>query len=129
MLDDENNGYRNLILPFALQDELVRMAVTSITRCRLSRAAGRPEAETRAAAEMSRAKVIEKLMQQSAASEAANVFTVSSWMAVLVLFIGELVLGGDQYEYLLRMMCSMKRHGVAEPNPILVQFLDKQTEL
>jgi hypothetical protein len=125
ILDGKNNGYRNLILPFAVQDELVRQAVSSIVCFQLARTCP----DMHRAAEVSRAQVIKRLKQSSIASAADQVFNISSWMTVLVLLIGELARGGDHYSYLLRMMRSIKRHGVVDPNPELVRFLTLQTDM
>ncbi|KAL9471006.1 hypothetical protein ACSS6W_008947 [Trichoderma asperelloides] len=125
VLDSKNNGYRNLILPFAVQDKLVRQAVMSIAGLQFARTCP----EMHPAAELSRAQVIKQLMQSSISSAPEQVFNISSWMTVLVLLIGELALGGDHYSYLLRMMCSIKDHGVVDPNPELVRFLTLETNM
>lgn len=125
VLDSKNNGYRNLILPFAVQDKLVRQAVMSIAGLQFARTCP----EMHPAAEFSRAQVIKQLMQSSISSAPEQVFNISSWMTVLVLLIGELALGGDHYSYLLRMMCSIKDHGVVDPNPELVRFLTLETNM
>lgn len=125
ILDGMNNGYRNLILPFAVQDKLVRQAVTSIAGLQLAHTCP----DMRRAAEMSRAEVIKQLKQSSMASGADRAFNISSWIILLVLLMGELARGGDHYSYLLRMMRSIKRHGVVDPNPELVRFLSLQTDM
>lgn len=125
ILDRKDNGYRSIILPLALQDRLLLEAITSVAQLQISH----NHLSIREAAEIRRARVINQLSQSSRESDLKKVFTISSWLTLLVLFIGELIEGGDHYEYLLRMMCTIKRYGVVDPNIELLQFLNTQTEL
>lgn len=125
ILDGGNNGYRSLILPFSLQDKLVQKAVTSVAAVQFSHFCP----NMRPAAEISREQVIKQLKNSAMAQNSGQVFTASSWMAILVLLVGELAQGGDHYTYLLRMMYSIKRHGVSDANSEVLKFLNLQTEM
>ena len=81
------------------------------------------------AANLSRAKVIHTLKQASTNSDTNSVFNVSTWVTLLVLLVGELVLGGDQYIYLLRMMCTLRTNGIDGITTDTTQFLERQTDL
>ncbi|RMZ75986.1 hypothetical protein DV738_g5174, partial [Chaetothyriales sp. CBS 135597] len=125
IIDGQHNGYRNLILPLALNDQLVQQAVSSIAGLHMWR--NRPDVCYQADA--SRAQVIHKLKEASMVPQANKVFTLSTWMTLLVLLLGELALGGDHYIYLLRMMRSMRAHGIHDTSPEIMQFLHRQTDM
>lgn len=125
ILDGMNNGYRSLILPYSLRDNLVQQAVKSVVALQFSHFCP----SMRLAAEISRYRVIKQLKQSAMAPDSGQVFTMSSWMAILVLLIGELVQGGDHYTYLLRMMYSIKCHGVSDANSEVLKFLSLQTDM
>lgn len=125
ILDGKSNGYRSLILPFSLHDELVQQAVTSVAAVQFSHFCP----NMRPAAETSREKVIKQLKQSAMEPGSGEVFTISSWMAILVLLVGELAQGGDHYTYLLRMMDSIKCHGVSDANSDVLKFLNLQTDM
>lgn len=125
ILDGKNNGYRSVILPFCLHDKIVQQAVTSVAALQFSHFC--PNMQP--AAEISREKVITQLKQSAMAPNSSQVFTVSSWMAILVLLVGELAQGGDHYTYLLRMMYSIRRHGVSDASLEVLNFLNLQTDM
>ena len=125
ILDGQHNGYRNLILPLAARDTMVQKAVSSIAGFHL----WRNNPERRAAADISRADVIQQMKKASIASNAEQVLSAATWATLLVLLVGELILGGDHYIYLLRMMCSLKASGVRGANTELLTFLHRQTDL
>lgn len=125
IIDGHNNGYRNLILPLAVQNKLVQQAVLSVTGFHL----WRNNPGMRSTAEISRARVIQQLKTASMADSSA-VFSVSTWITVLVLLVGELILGGEHYCYLLRMMGSLMANGVHDYGSLeMMFFLHRQTEL
>ncbi|RMD42677.1 hypothetical protein DV735_g2421, partial [Chaetothyriales sp. CBS 134920] len=125
IIDGQHNGYRNLILPLALNDPLVQQAVSSVAGLHMWR--NRPDVCYQADA--SRTQVIQKLKEASMVPQANKVFTLSTWMTLLVLLLGELALGGDHYMYLLRMMRSLRAHGIHDASPEIIRFLHKQTDM
>lgn len=125
ILDGPHNGYRNLILPLAASNPMVRKAVSSVSGYHL----WRNNPELRAAADISRTEVIQQMKNASVASNPEQALSASTWATLLVLLIGELILGGDHYIFLLRMMCSLQASGVQEENSDLLEFLHRQTDL
>lgn len=124
ILDGPNNGYRNLIVPVAIQDPLVQKAVSAIAGFHL----WRNIPELRSAADIARHTVIQEMKEASLEPRASKVFSVSTWITLLVLLVGELILGGDDYIYLLRMMCLLRANGVQDARPEMLSFLNTQTD-
>lgn len=124
ILDGKHNGYRNLILPIALEDRMVRQAVCSVVGLHIWRS----NPDLYALASESRAKVIQQLKEASNQLATDRVFSISTWVTLMVLLLGELVLGGDHYTYLLRMMCSMKARSI-DGNAEILGFLSRQTDM
>ena len=125
ILDDEHNGYRNNILPIAVYDDLVQQAVCSVSAYAL----WHDNPILRASADNARSRVIQTLKNASMQSNNDRVFSVSTWVTLLVLLVGELILGGDHYAYLLRMMCVLRANGVPKGGPDIVKFLQRQTNM
>lgn len=126
IVDGPHNGCRNLILPLAARDSMVQKAVYSISGFHL----WRYNAGLRAAADIDRAEVIQQMKQRaSIASSAEQVLRASTWATLLVLLVGELILGSDHYVYLLRMMCSLKASRVHDTGDELIEFLYRQTDV
>ncbi|KIW65811.1 hypothetical protein PV04_08034 [Phialophora macrospora] len=127
ILDGQHNGYRSYILPLAVCDPLVQQAVLSVAGLDLWR--NNPD-QTRVA-ELSRARVIRQLKEESMAGEASDVFSASTWVTLLVLLMGELFLGGDHYIYFLGMMHLLRTRatGIYHPDAQIIQFLQRQTDL
>ena len=125
IIDGPDNGYRNLILPMATHDSLVQQAVCTVSGYAL----WQDNPTLRASADDARSEVIQTLKNASMLPNSDHVFSVSTWVTLLVLLVGEVILGGDHYAYLLRMMCSLRENVVSTADPDLVQFLQRQTDL
>ncbi|KAK3191073.1 hypothetical protein K4F52_003023 [Lecanicillium sp. MT-2017a] len=126
ILDGANNGYRNVLLPFALHDSLAQDAVISVAAYHLAQS--NPELQCRAAD--GRRRILERLKcQVSLAPDESPLFTASTWVTLLVLLVGEVTIAGDHYPYLLRMMASLQAHGIVDGNMELIEFLQSQTAL
>ncbi len=126
ILDGTSNGYRNLLLPFAIQDSLAQDAVASVAVYHLAQS--NPELQYRAAE--GRRRIMERLKRQvSFEPDESPLFTASTWVALLVLLVGEVAIAGDHYPYLLRMMASLRSHGIVDGSAELTQFLHTQTAL
>lgn len=85
ILDKVSNGYREFILPMALQDEVLCRAVAVVATQHLSQ--GQPALEL--AAEKGRTAVISRLRRD--ASLASQVFNEFTWATLIVLLVGETV--------------------------------------
>lgn len=57
----------------------------------------------RRAADISRGEIIQQTRTASLTSDADHVLSAATWATLLVLLVGELILGGDHYIFLLRM--------------------------
>jgi hypothetical protein len=127
ILDGRHNGYRNYILPLAVCDPLVQQAVLSVAGLDL----WRNNPEQLRVAELNRARVIRQLKEASMAGEASDIFSASTWVTLLVLFMGELFLGGDHYTYFLGMMHLLRTPTVGNhhPDAQIIQFLQRQTDM
>lgn len=100
--DTEDNGYRNLILPLAHQDSLVERAVSVVSALHL----GIKHAELRSHAENGRTAIITRLRQNAMKGSAENVLTLSTWVTLIVLLVGETVTGSSEFVHLFEMLRS-----------------------
>lgn len=82
----------------------------------------------RRAADISRGEIIQPMRTASLTSDADHVLSAATWAILLVLLVGELILGGDHSIFLLRMMCSIQTSGVCGENSDLFEFLHRQTD-
>ncbi|RMY66608.1 hypothetical protein D0863_08316 [Hortaea werneckii] len=102
--DRGSNGYRNIILPLAHQDELVQRAVCVVSAFHI----GRHDPSLYATAEAGRTAIITKLSQSSRHKEHANeVFNLSTLVTLLVLLVGEMVTGSTEFNHLYSMMTAL----------------------
>jgi hypothetical protein len=125
MLDGDHNGYRNFILPLAKGDVLVQKAIFSIAGFDL----WRDDPHLRAVADIKRTEVIQELKSASLTSSSNEVLTTSTWATLLTLLLGELIVGGDHYMFLLRMMCVIKESNMCDGHDALMEFLRLQTDM
>lgn len=125
VVDGDHNGYRTVILPLAATDPLVQTAVTSTAASHL----WRQNPELLKAADIDRNKVIQMLTSAASFHEGSKtVFSVSTWAALLVLLVGEMITGRDDYRYLVRMMGLIRANGVSDAAPETLGFLEAQTD-
>lgn len=126
ILDDYTNGYRSLILPMALEDDLLRRAVGVVAAQHLSR--HRPELLD--AAEAGRAAVISRLRSDSLQQSADKVFNKFTWATLIVLLVGETVTGSAEYRFLVQMLLSLSASNPGRDfDPGLLKFLQAQTHM
>ncbi|KAJ0109943.1 hypothetical protein J7T55_014745 [Diaporthe amygdali] len=124
ILDKVSNGYREFILPMALQDEVLCRAVAVVAAQHLSQ--GLPALEV--AAEKGRAAVISRLRRD--ASFESQVFNEFTWATLIVLLVGETVTGNVDYGLLVQMLlCLSNNHAVKTKRSPLTQFLEAQTHM
>lgn len=124
ILDKVSNGYREFILPMALQDDVLCRAVAVVSAQHLSQ--GNPALEM--AAEKGRAAVISRLRRD--ASLASQVFNEFTWATLIVLLVGETVTGNADYSFLVQMMLCLANNDVirTKESP-LTRFLGAQTHM
>lgn len=102
--DRGNNGYRNIILPLAHQDELVQRAVCVVSAFHI----GRQDPSLYETAEAGRTAIIAKLSQSARNNENSNeVFNLSTLVTLLVLLVGEMVTGSTEFNHLYSMMSAL----------------------
>ncbi|KIW35324.1 uncharacterized protein PV07_02026 [Cladophialophora immunda] len=125
ILDGQYNGYRNVIIPLAVTEPLVESAVSSVAASHLWRG----NEKLRTAADRDRVRVIQSLKKASLNPRAGAVFSVSNWAILLVLLVGELITGRDDYIYLLRLLRSIQSYGVYDASRETLQFFHTQTDI
>ncbi|KIX95211.1 uncharacterized protein Z520_09127 [Fonsecaea multimorphosa CBS 102226] len=125
VVDGEHNGYRTVILPLAVTDALVQTAVSSTAASHL----WRHDPELRDKAESERIKVIQMLKSAASSHQCSQrVFSVSTWATLLVLLVGEMITGRDDYRYLVRMIGLVRASGVDDIGSETRGFLETQTD-
>lgn len=128
VIDGVGNGYRNVILSMACNDDLLGRAVGVVAAQHL----GLTQPEARDAARRGRTAVIEKLRRDAAVATNAPqlVFTPSTWATLLILLVGETVTGGEEFEQLFRMLVAAAQNcDLSTVSPVLRDFLLKQTHM
>ncbi|EUC40020.1 hypothetical protein COCMIDRAFT_10017 [Bipolaris oryzae ATCC 44560] len=126
VFDDDTNGYRSLVLPMALEDDLLRRAVGVVAAQHLSHQ--RPELQ--GAAEAGRAAVISRLRNDSLQQSADKVFNKFTWATLVVLLVGETVTGSADYHFFVQMLLSLSMSNPGrDADPIISNFLQTQTHM
>lgn len=126
VLDDNSNGYRTLVLPMALEDDLLRRAVGVVAAQHLS--CQRPEMKD--VAEAGRAVVISRLRSDSLKQSADKVFNKFTWATLIVLLVGETVTGSPDFPFFVQMLlCLSMNNPGRDLDPALTAFLQAQTHM
>lgn len=126
VLDNHSNGYRSLVLPMALEDDLLRRAVSVVALQHLSRE--RPELEL--AADAGRAAVISRLHRDSLKQSADKVFNKFTWATLIVLLVGETVTGSAEFRFFMHMLRCLSSNGLSShEDPALMAFLLDQSHM
>jgi hypothetical protein len=126
ILDTAMNGYRELVLPMALEDEVLRRAVGVVAAQHLSR----EKPEMREAAEAGRTAIISRLRKDALSATAEQVFNKFTWATLIVLLVGETVTGSADYSFLVQMLlCLSANSTVDSPKSSLSRFLQTQTNM
>jgi hypothetical protein len=126
VLDTASNGYRELFLPMALEDEVLRRAVGVVAAQHLSRE--RPEMQE--AAEAGRAAIISRLRKDSLSATVDQVFNKFTWATLIVLLVGETVTGSADYSFLVQMLLCLSANSMGdEQKPAATRFLQTQTNM
>ncbi|KAH4812866.1 hypothetical protein HBI73_035310 [Parastagonospora nodorum] len=126
IVDTAANGYREIILPMALEDEVLRRAVGVVAAQHLSRE--RPDMQQ--AAEAGRAAIISRLRKDASSATPEQVFNKFTWATLVVLLVGETVTGSADYSFLVQMLLclSTSRRAEYQRSPV-TRFLQTSTNL
>ncbi|PYI09407.1 hypothetical protein BO78DRAFT_415684 [Aspergillus sclerotiicarbonarius CBS 121057] len=122
---DISNGYRDIILPMAFEDELLQQAVSVVAAQHL----GPRQPSSQAATESSRSAIISRLRRASQLGSPDLVFNPSTWATLIVLLVGETVTGSSEYSYLLQTLLMLAKNMRDVDNSKLNEFLTKQTDM
>lgn len=124
--DHISNGYRDVILPMACEDELLQRAISVVATQHL---AGR-QPSLEAAAESDRFALISRLRRDSFQICPDRVFNVSNWATLIVLLVGETITGTPGYSHLLHtLMCLTQNINPQGHNGPANSFLMQQTHM
>ncbi|KAJ5375253.1 hypothetical protein N7517_007259 [Penicillium concentricum] len=123
VLDQVSNGYRDILLPLACEDELVQCAVGVVAAQHL--ALNNPFYQS--IADRGRAALISRLCRDSTSPD--RVFNTSTWATLIVLLVGETITGSSEYGHLLRtLMCLVQNADQIAPSSAC-RFLSQQTHM
>lgn len=127
VLDFDGNGYRQIVLPMAVQDDLVGQAVSVIAAFHLSQKVP----SMHMAAEKGQELILSRLRHQSLNLEPQNLFSMSTWVTILVLLVGDTITGSNNYVYLLQLLSRLAQLAVKEPtlSEATKAFILEQTKM
>ncbi|KAK5045059.1 hypothetical protein LTR84_010207 [Exophiala bonariae] len=124
VLDGKFNGYRNLILPLAYEDELVKGAVSVVSMYHL--APERPEMQFHA--DVGLQLIIRQLLQRTSQSEKA--LDLSAWTTIVVLLVGETITGGSNLPLLFKILQHLSTaNSNSGQESVMHSFLHEQTRM
>ncbi|KPM41884.1 hypothetical protein AK830_g4662 [Neonectria ditissima] len=103
VLDTMSNGYKDIIVPLARQDECLGRAVAVVAAFHLAQRAP----EMRQAAEAGHQAIIDKLRRDAVQLRLGQVFNPFTLATILVLLVGETITGASNYGYLLEMLACL----------------------
>lgn len=126
VFDHISNGYRDVILPMACEDELLQRAISVVATQHL---AGR-QPSLEAAAESDRFALISRLRRDSLQTSPDRVFNISNWATLIVLLVGETITGTPGYSHLLHtLMCLTQNISPQGHDGPANSFLMQQTHM
>ena len=126
VLDFNENGYRQIILPLACEDELVGQAVSVISAFHLSSQVP----SMHMAAERGQAAILSRLRDQSLNLSPDSLFSISTWVTILVLLVGDTITGSNNYVYLLQLLSRLAQlSATASLPPATKAFIMEQTKM
>ncbi|KAF4967715.1 hypothetical protein FSARC_4776 [Fusarium sarcochroum] len=127
VLDSSNNGYRDIILPLACQDENLAQAVSVVSAFHL----GQKDPKLQLAAEAGHQAIVEKLRKDSLHLSPEQLFNPYILATILVLLVGETITGADNYTYLLEMLNCLTQspEWIATLPPSLQEFFLQQIKM
>ncbi|ETS76650.1 hypothetical protein PFICI_12037 [Pestalotiopsis fici W106-1] len=124
VIDGLKNGYREFILPLACQDNLLQRAVGVVAAQHLSQS----QPQLKSAAEKGQKAIIDRLQRD--ALSGTSVFTTTTWIALIVLLVGETINPSSSFAPLLRMLLLTAQNCNEDTIPReLHDFLTQQTHM
>ncbi|EER25599.1 hypothetical protein CPC735_066990 [Coccidioides posadasii C735 delta SOWgp] len=125
-LDSKFNGYRRILLPLAHEDPEVRRAVCLVSALHLSSKVP----ELREAANAARLASIFGLKRFVREHDRSEVLSVSNWAVIILLLAGEMIRGGSDFSYLLKMLMSLvEARGSHDADSDVHSFLIQETKM
>lgn len=122
---DISNGYREVLLPLACEDQLLQRAVSVVAAQHM--ALHQPSYQQ--IADRGRAAIISRLRKDSLVPSPERVFNLSTWATLIVLLVGETITGSSEYGYLLQsLVCLAQSIDTAKLSSVR-QFLIQQTHM
>lgn len=122
---DISNGYREILLPLACEDELLQRAVGVVSAQHLAL----QQPSYRQIADQGRAAIISRLRRDSLEGSPDRVFNLSTWATLIVLLVGETITGSSEYSHLLQSLLCLT-HNIAQIGPSAARrFLIQQTHM
>lgn len=126
LFDDERNGYRHHVLPFAVYDNVIQRAVSVAAAFHLSDRMP----ELRFPAEAGRQAIIQKLRETALYEEKSQVFNETTWLTIILLIVSDLVTGSEDvfilYKMLVPFLDGSKTRTKQTP---MAEFLEYQSRL
>jgi hypothetical protein len=126
LFDDERNGYRHHVLPFAVYDNIVQRAVSVAAAFHLSDRMP----ELRFPAEAGRVAIIQKLREIAINDSNPHVFNETTWLTIILLIVSDLVTGSEDVFILYKMLVPFLDGTKKQRNPTpMTEFLEYQSRL
>lgn len=127
VLDGKFNGYRDILLPLACEDDLVKAAVMVASMYHLCM----HQPEMRRQADAHHYAIIQRLRHDAEwSTDKSNVLSMSAWATIVILLTVETVSGGTNLPYLFKMLrCVASAYNCAKQGSVLQSFLIEQTKM
>ncbi|KAF4455583.1 hypothetical protein F53441_2107 [Fusarium austroafricanum] len=122
-----SNGYRDVILPLACQDENLARAVSVVSAFHL----GQKDPKLQRVAEAGHQAIVQKLRRDSLQLSPEQLFNPYILATILVLLVGETITGADNYTYLLEMLNCLTQYPdwISMLPPSLKEFFIQQIKM
>nr|RBQ92552.1 hypothetical protein FVER53263_00222 [Fusarium verticillioides] len=122
-----SNGYRDIILPLAQQDENLAQAVSVVSAFHL----GQMDPRLQRIAEAGHQAIVQKLRRDSLQLSPEQLFNPYILATILVLLVGETITGADNYTYLLEMLNCLTQYPdwISMLPPSLKDFFFQQIKM
>ncbi|KAH8173955.1 fungal specific transcription factor domain-containing protein [Sarocladium implicatum] len=127
--DFGGNGYRDIILPLACQDEVVGQAVCAVAAFHLG--SNGLVSDMVQTAEATQHAVVARLSRDARELAPNRVFTMSTWAAIMVLLVGETITAHSNFIQLLGMLRPLAKsaHLYHSMPQEAISFLQQQTRM
>ncbi|KAE8414358.1 hypothetical protein BDV36DRAFT_265443 [Aspergillus pseudocaelatus] len=125
IFDHVSNGYRDIFLPLACEDEVLRGAIRVVAAQHL--ALRHPGFQDMA--EIGRAAIISRLRRDSLQATSDSIVNLRTWAVLIVLLVGETITGSPQYSHLLRTLLSLMPSLCQIEKTSAYRFLIQQTHM